>query len=133
LDNLNKATPRGEEGKFVRYARDSKGYLVWFPDSKSIHSHCDVEFHGFPDFLPSPALSEILWHDIPADLELCFHDGAERIVLEQPAIEHNEYVKATLHLQTYPYLFTGLPLRITPPLRVILAHGQPSTFYHTTR
>jgi hypothetical protein len=98
-DNLNKVVPRGEEGRFVGYARDSKGYLVWFPHSKSIRSRRDVEFHGFPDFLPSPALSDILWDDIPADLEPRFRDGVERIVLEQrskPAIEHNP---ATEHIE----------------------------------
>ncbi|KAJ7927691.1 copia protein, partial [Mycena leptocephala] len=35
-DELNKVTSRGEEGRFVGYARDSKGYLIWFPHSRSI-------------------------------------------------------------------------------------------------
>jgi len=35
-DQLIKIAPRGEEGRFVGYAHDAKGYLVWFPVSKII-------------------------------------------------------------------------------------------------
>jgi hypothetical protein len=68
-DDLMKIVPRGEEGRFVGYAHDSKGYLIWFPDSRTIRPCRDIEFHGFPNFLPSPPLSDILWDDIPMDLE----------------------------------------------------------------
>ncbi|KAF7374996.1 Integrase catalytic domain-containing protein [Mycena sanguinolenta] len=70
-DELMKLVPRGEEGRFVGR---------------------DVEFHGFPDFLPSPPLSDILWDDIPVDLEPRFRDTGDRIILEQssnPASERN--------------------------------------------
>jgi hypothetical protein len=68
-DSLNKVTEQGEEGRFMGYARNAKGYLIWFPETQVIHTQCDVVFHGFPSFLPALALSEILWDDIPYDLE----------------------------------------------------------------
>jgi hypothetical protein len=88
---LMKFEPRGEEGRFVGYARDSKGYLIWFPESRSIRPRRDVQFHGFPEFLPSPPLTDILWDDIPIEIEPRFRDMEDRIILEQPsnpAIEH---------------------------------------------
>ena len=38
-DSLNKVELQGEAGHFVRYARDSKGYLIWFPHTRSILPH----------------------------------------------------------------------------------------------
>jgi hypothetical protein len=123
---LMKLEPRGEEGRFVGYAHNSKGYLIWFPDSRSIRPRRDVEFHGFPDFLPSPPLSEILWDNIPMDLEPRFRDAEDHIVLEQhsnpasernsaikhnPASEHNEYVSHYSGLRTNTYLFNQVVLR----------------------
>jgi hypothetical protein len=136
-DELMKLVPRGEEGRFVGYARDSKGYLIWFPNSRTIRPHCDIEFHGFPDFLPSPPLSEILWDDIPTDLEPRFRDKEDRIILEQPstiasehnpaiehnpAFEHNEYVFILLRsLHQHLPVLPGRPLRQTSPSRVMRA------------
>jgi len=98
-DQLTKIAPQGEEGCFVRYAHDARGYLVWFPDSKIICPHWDVKFHGFPVSLPSPPISDILWDDIPMDVEPHFCDNENCIILEQdstPAIKHNEYVNILL-------------------------------------
>src|ERR1700761_3098626 len=80
-----KFASRGEEGRFVGYARDSKGYLIWFPHSRTVRPRRDVEFHGFPSFLPSPPLSDILWEDVPTELEPHFHDPESRIALEAPS------------------------------------------------
>jgi len=35
-DQLTKIAPQGEEGHFVGYVHDAKGYLIWFPDSRII-------------------------------------------------------------------------------------------------
>ena len=45
LDSLAKFQPRGEEGRFMGYARDSKGYLIWFPSSRSVLVCRDEIFH----------------------------------------------------------------------------------------
>jgi hypothetical protein len=66
-DQLNKLEPRGEEGRFVGYAKDSRGYLIWFPSSKSVRPRRDIDFHGFPVHLPCPHLSDILWDDLTFD------------------------------------------------------------------
>ncbi len=88
-----KLVSRGEEGRFVGYARDSKGYLIWFPESKAVRSRRDVDFHGFPDFLASPPLSEVLWDDLDYDLEPRFQDRVEPAVERNNASERNpEYV-----------------------------------------
>lgn len=89
-DSLMKLQPRGEEGRFVGYSRDSKGYLIYFPHSKAIRSRRDVIFHGFPIPPTSPVTSETLWKDLPFILEPHFRDHEERIVLEQP---HNNNTK----------------------------------------
>jgi hypothetical protein len=97
-DQLTKIAPRGEEGRLVGYARDAKGYLVWFPHSRTIRPRRDIQFHGFPNFLPSPPLSEILWDDIPTDLEPHFRDSVPRIILEQCSNPANEHITASEHI-----------------------------------
>lgn len=72
--DINKASQRGEEGRFVGYARDSKGYLIYFPASRAVRARRDVEFHGFPVSLPTPPPSELLWDDIPFELEKRYRD-----------------------------------------------------------
>ncbi|KAJ7791006.1 hypothetical protein B0H14DRAFT_204384 [Mycena olivaceomarginata] len=126
-DALNKVTQRGEEGRFVG-SRDSKGYLIWFPDSKSIRSRRDVEFHGFPDFLPSPALTEILWDDIPADLE-----PRSETVLNASCWNNLPLSIIPPSSVTPPLSITSLPLRIMPPPRVTHAHVQPKIPMSTWR
>jgi hypothetical protein len=71
----NKVLMRGEEGRFVGYARDSTGYLIYFPESRTIRPRRDVDFHGFPVPIPAPTSSPIgLWKDIPLELENRFRD-----------------------------------------------------------
>lgn len=72
--DINKASQRGEEARFVGYVRDSKGYLIYFPASRAVRVWRDVEFHGFPISLPTPPLSELLWDDIPFKLEKLYQD-----------------------------------------------------------
>lgn len=71
-DSLNKVTMHGEEGRFVGYARDAKGYLIYFPNSRTIRPRRDVTFHGFPVSLPPLPPSQLLWDDIPFELERRF-------------------------------------------------------------
>lgn len=73
-DSLNKVVERGEEGRFMGYARTSKGYLVYFPESRAIRVRQDITFHGFPASLPSPPPSEVLWDDIPYEIEKRFDE-----------------------------------------------------------
>jgi hypothetical protein len=71
----NKVLMRGEEGRFVGYARDSAGYLIYFPESRTVRSRRDVHFHSFPTTLRAPPTTPLeLWKDIPLDLEARFRD-----------------------------------------------------------
>lgn len=68
-DKLQKFTARGQSGRFVGYARDSRGYLVWFPDSRTVLVRRDLIFHGMPS-AATPNTSPItlpMWKDVPAD------------------------------------------------------------------
>lgn len=94
---LNKLTPRGEEGRFVGYSRDSRGYLVWLPESRAIRTRRDVTFHGFPEWLPSPPLSDFLWDDLRFDLEPSFQDAEECFTIETAAEHNASYVLPCTH------------------------------------
>ncbi len=80
-DSLNKITARGEQGIFVGYATDAKGYLIWFPESRTVRARRDVTFLE-PVVLPSPnpVGSSPLWDDVFSDLEKRFVDPAQRTV-----------------------------------------------------
>jgi hypothetical protein len=90
----NKAYMRGEEGRFVGYARDSTGYLIYFPDSKCIRPRRDVDFHGMPVPTPAPPTIPLeIWKDIPLDLESRFRDpsppgnSSSKIVFDSRGVE----------------------------------------------
>jgi hypothetical protein len=71
----NKAYMRGEEGRFLGYTRDSTGYLIYFPESRTIRVRRDVDFHGLPIPSPAPPLTPIeIWKDIPLEIEDRFKD-----------------------------------------------------------
>jgi Integrase core domain len=68
----SKFQPRGESGRFLGYAKDAKGYLIWVPNPTSgggtVKVRRDVIFHAFPSApssstLPTPYSR--LWDDIP--------------------------------------------------------------------
>jgi hypothetical protein len=70
--HLSKFDPRGESGRLLGYASDSKGYLIWVsnPDGSggSVKIRRDVTFHNLTTPTPSPTLSpeySPLWEDIP--------------------------------------------------------------------
>lgn len=71
-DSLPKLQPRGEQGIFMGYARDAKGYLIWVPDAKCIRVRRDIVFlDNQPPIAPSATLSP-LWEDLLGDLERRF-------------------------------------------------------------
>jgi hypothetical protein len=45
---LSKFEPRGEHGRMLGYAPQSKGYIVWLPSSRSVRIRRDLIFHGQP-------------------------------------------------------------------------------------
>jgi hypothetical protein len=51
-NNLSKFDARGESGRFLGYAKDAKGYLVWIPGPNgrggSVKTRRDVIFHDLP-------------------------------------------------------------------------------------
>jgi hypothetical protein len=57
-NHLHKFDPRGETGRFLGYAKDAKGYLIWVPNtdnnSGSVKVQRDVIFHNFAQPSPSP-------------------------------------------------------------------------------
>ena len=57
-NHKSKFHPRGETGRFLGYAKDAKGYLVWVPNAEnnggSLKVRRDVIFHHFPDPPLSP-------------------------------------------------------------------------------
>jgi hypothetical protein len=92
--NLTKFQPRGESGRFLGYAKDAKGYLIWIPgrDGKggSVKTRRDVIFHDFPPTVPVPQSHDNLsplWEDVAfpeylvkpyvfyhnASVEFCIH------------------------------------------------------------
>lgn len=75
-DTLNKIILRGESGIFVGYARDAKGYLIWFPDAHAVRVRHNVIFHNMPInlSLPQPRENDTLWDDLILDCEARFYD-----------------------------------------------------------
>jgi hypothetical protein len=70
--HLSKFEPRGETGRFLGYATDAKGYLIWVPNPTgsggSVKVRRDVIFHDFPHPSPPPIVPphyQPLWHDVP--------------------------------------------------------------------
>lgn len=51
-NTLTKFAPRGETGRFLGYAKDARGYLIWIPGPNgkggTVKSRRDVIFHGTP-------------------------------------------------------------------------------------
>ncbi len=94
-DSLAKFQPRGEEGRFMGYARDSKGYLIWFPSSRSVLVRRDVIFHDV-DKIPELTVnrSGLMWDDIPLDSTTQFGSVTHREdVLLSFDSQINVYVK----------------------------------------
>lgn len=75
-ENLPKFEARGETGRFVGYAPDAKGYLIWFPQHHSVRVRRDVIFH---DHIPMKSTTPVpdrspLWRDVLMETESRFLD-----------------------------------------------------------
>jgi len=71
MNHASKFQLRGESGRFLGYAKDAKGYLIWVSNphgnSGTLKVRRDVVFHNLPNPNPSPALPAIyrpLWEHI---------------------------------------------------------------------
>jgi hypothetical protein len=71
-----KLAPRGEKGRFVGYARNSKGFLFWHPESRSVKVRRDLEFPssagpsiGQGGVVDSPLLRSIWDRETPYEEE----------------------------------------------------------------
>ena len=70
-NSLSKFQPRGESGRFLGYASDAKGYLIWVPNEVNnggtVKIRRDVIFHDFPSLPVTPTLPPHflpLWQDV---------------------------------------------------------------------
>jgi hypothetical protein len=70
-NNLTKFTPRGETGRFLSYAKDAKGYLVWIPGPRNcggtVKTRRDVVFHNYPvlsEDMPPMDTESNMWDDV---------------------------------------------------------------------
>jgi transposase InsO family protein len=78
-NTLSKFDPHGESGRFLSYAKDAKGYIIWVPGPNnhggSIKTCWDVVFHDFPREKAVPPVNDDLsplWDDIvDPDLSTC--------------------------------------------------------------
>ena len=71
VNHLTKFQPRGETGRFLGYAKDAKGYLIWVENpnnnSGTVKVRRDVIFHELPTPPISPAVPRHyprLWEDV---------------------------------------------------------------------
>ena len=69
---LSKFSPCGESGRFLGYAKDAKGYLVWIPNPNNhggtVKMRRDVIVHDLPnrpDIPPITSEFSPLWHNVP--------------------------------------------------------------------
>ena len=67
FNTLSKFNPHSESGRFLGYAQDAKGYLVWVPNPSgpggTVKTRRDVVFHDFPS--PPPPNNPLpLWDEI---------------------------------------------------------------------
>lgn len=70
-DFLNKVEQRGENGIFMGYAPNAKGYLIWFPDIRTLKTRRDVIFHEVPEALThvgDPDGDSSLWKQITGEM-----------------------------------------------------------------
>jgi hypothetical protein len=70
-ESLLKLDPRGESGRFLGYAKDAKGYLIWIPGpgghGGGLKTRRDVIFHHLPNPPPVPSTHDEftpLWEDV---------------------------------------------------------------------
>jgi hypothetical protein len=117
-DSLSKMEPRGEDGRFMGYSRDSRGYLIWFPHKNKLMVRRDVKFIDSP---PSHHQTPIIersqmWEDIlNPDTKPSFVYGKDRMF-------YSPHEPVTLHVPTPKAIMSPTP-RSPPEKRSGTAEG----------
>lgn len=137
--HLSKFQPRGESGRFLGYAKDAKGYLIWVSSPNSttgtLKVRRDVVFHDFPLASSSPAPSPSylpLWDDIdfPDRLSNTHDDASPLFSHPHPPVPSS--VPSNNHVDRLPMLghsppCTGDVSPTTPGLGSLPGHSRSCT------
>ena len=90
-NSLTKFAPRGESGRFLGYAKDTKGYLIWVPGplgrGGTVKVRRDVIFHDFPSPISAPTSHHDfspLWDDVLFPERIPIHNEQQLIVDSLP-------------------------------------------------
>jgi Integrase core domain len=116
-NTLSKFHPHGESGRFLGYAKDAKGYLIWIPGPYGrggvIKTRRDVIFHDLPLPASAPANSDIapLWDDIPFP---------ERLVTRDISYAKAYYINGT-SADDHPAMTKTATLQLLHTLTLIMA------------
>jgi hypothetical protein len=88
-NHLTKFQPRGESGRFLGYAKEAKGYLIWVTNNHNnngtVKVRRDVIFHDLPSPPPSPSVPPHyprLWEDV--DFEDRLHAETDDELIPMP-------------------------------------------------
>jgi hypothetical protein len=118
-----KFAPRGESGRFLGYAMDAKGYLIWVtgPNGRggSVKIRRDVTFHGFPSVENSD--HSLLWDEVALPEKL-----------GKPPTMYALFIKRFLYPMSHWHTFPVTILPALPPTIVPL-QGAPMWENQTTR
>ena len=84
------------------YPRDAKGYLVWFPQSKTVHVQRDIVFHGMLK-VAIPIEPSQLWEDVVSNLEQQFQDPMPNSLVPMEGVEPSGApMQSTMSLAVMP-------------------------------
>ena len=90
-NSLTKFAPCGESGRFLGYAKDAKGYLIWVPGplgrGGTVKVRRDVIFHDFPSPISAPTSHNDfspLWDDVLFPERIPIHNEQQLIVDSLP-------------------------------------------------
>lgn len=119
-DDLTKFEARGEPGRFLGYARDSKGYLIWFPHRRSVLVRRDVIFHDVPNVVSPPRIdaSDLLemWEDVPQHNQTQF---ASRFFRDTRDFRPDTYGCVLPHYHTRSMLIFTAEMRLPYPTELL--------------
>ena len=113
-NHLSKFDARGETGRFLGYANDAKGYLIWVPNPHgtggTVKVRRDVIFHDFPKppSSPDPPAEYLrLWEDVHFPTAI---QPAEHPSLPLPPAPPFPYVTVPPIVPIKPRNLTSVPL-----------------------
>jgi len=103
-DSLPKYDPRGESGRFLGYAKDARGYIVWIPNSSghggTAKVRRDVTFHSTPASPPNDGSP--LWDDVTTPDQLLPHsEPINRDVMPLPRPSPDSACVTILHAMPF--------------------------------